>query len=355
MSALLAVSAGLVLLVTLLPILRHEAWWIRIFDFPRVQIILAGATVLSGLIMVGLPTVLHVSLAAALGGALVYHSYRILPFSALWRKQVRDATESSYEDQVSVFVANVLMENRNPERLLELIDSRDPDIILLVETDAWWTEQFERYQATHPHACFVPQDNTYGMIVLSRLRSGPIEVRRLIQDDVPSVAATFRMRSGRPLTFFGLHPRPPHPRYAYETTPRDAELLVVGREAGEVENSVIVAGDLNDVAWSHTTRLFQRISGLLDPRRGRGMFNTFHAGYWFARWPLDHIFHSRDFKLIDLERLPAFGSDHFPVFARLEYAPDHQPVDPPPQPDETDLNEIRRKIDGGRNSQDVST
>jgi hypothetical protein len=34
------VTAGIVILWTALPLLRYEAWWIRIFDFPRRQIAL---------------------------------------------------------------------------------------------------------------------------------------------------------------------------------------------------------------------------------------------------------------------------------------------------------------------------
>ena len=77
-------------------------------------------------------------------------------------------------------------------------------------------------------------------------------------------------------------------------------------------------GDLNDVAWSRTTRLFQRISGLLDPRVGRHYINTFHADYPLLRWSLDHVFHSTDFALVDMQRLAHIGSDHFPVYVVLQ-------------------------------------
>ena len=106
-----------------------------------------------------------------------------------------------------------------------------------------------------------------------------------------------------------------------QSRPRDAELLVVGRETKDLKQPVVVLGDLNDVSWSHTNNLFQKISGLLDPRIGRGLYNTFHAEYPFMRFPLDHFFHSDHFRLVEIRRLDYVGSDHFPVFIRLSLEP----------------------------------
>ena len=35
------------------------------------------------------------------------------------------------------------------------------------------------------------------------------------------------------------------------------------------------------------------------------------------RWPLDHVFHGGGFATVSVERLDAFGSDHFPYLVRL--------------------------------------
>ena len=102
---------------------------------------------------------------------------------------------------------------------------------------------------------------------------------------------------------------------------------------------------MNDVAWSRTTRLFRKISQLLDPRRGRSLCNTFHAGYFFMRWPLDHLFHSRHFTLIDMRRLRNIGSDHFPVLVRLAYEPEKYPKQSAPKADGDDYEEAAEKLE----------
>ncbi len=51
---------------------------------------------------------------------------------------------------------------------------------------------------------------------------------------------------------------------------------------------------------------------------GAAFYNTFHAKYPLVRWPLDHIFHSKDFEMVEVERLAGYGSDHFPLFSRLQ-------------------------------------
>jgi hypothetical protein len=75
------------------------------------------------------------------------------------------------------------------------------------------------------------------------------------------------------------------------------------------------------------------------------MFNSFHAGYRLLRWPLDHVFVSDDFLLRDMQRLPAFGSDHFPILIRLDHEPRAVAVTEPPKADADDHAEADRKLE----------
>lgn len=90
------------------------------------------------------------------------------------------------------------------------------------------------------------------------------------------------------------------------------------------------------------------MSGALDPRRGRGMFNSFHASHPLLRWPLDHIFHDNSFTLVELRRLPNIGSDHFPVYAELQYEPKAEALQDAPEADQDDREEAEEMIEEAR-------
>jgi endonuclease/exonuclease/phosphatase (EEP) superfamily protein YafD len=229
---------------------------------------------------------------------------------------VPDAGEVDERRVLRLLISNVLMENQQSTDFLKLVAETNPDLIFAVETNDRWDRDLGSLDRDYPHTVKHPQGNHYGMHLFSRLELENVRLRFLVDEDVPSLRVTVKLRSGERIEFFGLHPRPPDP--GHDTDERDAEILIVGREVRECTRPAVVAGDLNDVAWSDTTRLFQTLSGLLDPRRGRGMFNTFHSRYPVFRWPLDHVFHDRRFALVRLQRLRSIGSDHFPVLTELQ-------------------------------------
>jgi endonuclease/exonuclease/phosphatase (EEP) superfamily protein YafD len=313
------------LVATLLPLLRATAWWIRVFDFPRLQIVALALIAIGGGLLLGwhvLPGYWGPGALVVMVAVVLYQWFRIMPYTRLASKQVGDSTIKNGERHLSLTVMNVLQFNQQSDQALQVLRTADSDVIMAVETDRWWQEQLKPLEATHPHTCYEPRDNTYGLLFYSRLPLDGCQVKYLVDDDVPSLHTRVQLRDGRTwVRLYGLHPKPPAPAESKTSTRRDAELLLVGKEIEQHEEPTIVFGDMNDVAWSHTSELFRRISSLLDPRVGRGLLPTFHADYSLLRWPLDHVFVSAEFKVDDMERLPYMGSDHFPIYIKLSYEP----------------------------------
>ena len=316
------------------------------FDFPRAQIALGGfCTAGLSLGIGGLDGGLEKGGFALLALCVLYQGYRMYPYTFLASKQVLASIRHRPDSSFSLLISNVLRENRNVAKYLEIVRAADPDILLAAETDQWWTTQLGQLDKEYPYTVKYPLDNCYGILLCSRLKLVDPDLKFLVEDDIPSIHTGVELKSGDCFRLHCLHPRPPHPPTDQDATERDAELLIVGRAVKETDEPALVAGDLNDVAWSDTTTLFQKISGLLDPRIGRGMYNTFNANNPLFRWPLDHVFHSNHFKLLTLKRLSSFGSDHFPVYIELSYEPEAQAQQPEPIADHEERVEAEEKIE----------
>lgn len=336
---------GFLALLTLLPFSRLSHGAVRVADFPRIQVfclalilILAAPIALDGRSL----TVALSSLLMIIGIQAAY----ILRFTPLWVKQSLRATveqSKAIDRRVSILAVNIKKSNRHYSRLISLVEEINPDILILIEVDAAWLAGVSnlrvRYQTHFDH----PLDNGYGMSVWSKLVLFETELRELLVTDVPSLRTGVMLRSGERVRLYVVHPEPPIPTQGTEG--RDGEIGLVGIEVQEDPLPAIVTGDLNDVAWSSTTRRFQRLSSLLDPRVGRGFYNTFDARNPIIRWPLDHLFHDAKFRLIEMRRLPHIGSDHFPIYFNLAMTDVPMAEEVPPDASEEDIAEIEELVE----------
>lgn len=346
MALALFLAGGLLLLVTALPLVPSDERFIRMWDFPRTQIAVLIMLVLIGsLFFFGFTRRSFLLWYLLLFLALSYHVARIIPYTPVHPVEMRAAGSCPSAQQIRLLVANVLESNRDAAPLLDVVAETDPDLILLLEIDSWWQEQLRPLQEEYPEFVVRAQHDGYGLLMHSRLPLIQPQVRFLLDDYVPSVKTGVRLPSGASIIFHGVHPKPP-PRH--DTTKRDAELMIVGREVRAEDRPAIVAGDLNDVAWSTTTRRFQKVSGLLDPRVGRGLYSTFNANWPLLRWPLDHVFSNNSFTLVEMRRLRHIGSDHFPLFIVLCHRPDAAAAQPDPEPEPEDLRRAEEAIRDGR-------
>mgnify|MGYP001974342522 CR=1 FL=1 len=343
----LRATAALLVLGSVLSTTDLNQWWIRIWDFPRLQILVAMVLVAAALWK--FDRAWRPWLPLALAGFAVWQFYRIVPYTPVAATEVSRvvADETSDAACFTALTLNVFQDNREYARTADLIRGLDPDIVLLMETDRAWADAMEPVLAGYPGRIDRPLDNTYGIMFASKLAMDNASIQDLAQKDTPSVFATLTV-GGQSFRMVALHPRPPVPKQ--DTEERDAEIIMAAKQSQDLAMPVLAIGDFNDVAWSDTTRLFKDIGGFLDPRIGRGTYATFPSGMVWLGWPLDHLFTTEEFLLADMRVGESVGSDHRPVIARLCLDPEaararNTEAEAPDAEDEEEASEVMEEFE----------
>ncbi len=313
----LLTAAAFLLLITAASFTAANDWWIRMWDYPRLAIF-----TIAGIMCVIAAVFLRGRRRWIVGGVLLavalWQGYRIYRYTLLAKSEVAFIDADAAISAQHCFTAlslNVLQDNHEYGRTLDLIRRTDPDMVMLLETDQGWVDALKPITARYPHVREVPIPNKYGLVFMTRLETDELSVRRLVEDDIPSVFARMRTPAGRTFAYMGLHPRPP--QVGTDTQERDAEIAIGAKLAATSRLPVLAMGDFNDVAWSDTSQLFKRIGTYLDPRIGRGFYATFPAKLPAFRWPLDQIYFTEDFSIDSLQVLGNVGSDHLPVLGKI--------------------------------------
>jgi len=335
------------ILAFLCPLIKSSFWFIRAFDFPRLQIIFL-------FFLYGCLSLFYIENTIVVAFILVFclinfvlDLYRVGPYLPF------NKTESEKGDRVgtphiNLLSSNVFVNNTAYDKILHIVEKNDPDLVLLLEPDMKWKNGVEKLESLYEYHVLVPKENTYGMLLYSKFKLINPEVKFLIDKAVPSIFTEIELKSGEIIEIICVHPRPPRPNES-SSIQRDAELITIAKHVeSKKDKPVLIFGDLNDVAWSHTTRLFKRISGTLDPRIGRGFYNTFPVKWNFLRVPLDHIFHTPSLAVRKIQILESIGSDHFPIMAAFDLLPSSEKSGEPEKKDSTDSEESEEFLEEGR-------
>lgn len=349
--ALLVVVAA----ASLLPLIETDVWWIRYLDFPRVQFAVAACVLLVLYFGVrGRPGWLGWMATVGAVAALAYHVYKLHPYSQLVAPAAAAQVDCADGQGVRVMIANVKRRNESAEAFLGQVATVNPDVLLVMETDAWWDDRLSALRDQFRHEVpSVPEGRTfYGMHLFSSLDLISPNFRFFFDDETPTIVTQVRLPGGEIIGFIGLHPRPPL-AWSQSTTMRDAHLLQAALKARETSIPTILAGDFNAVPWERVTRRAMRIGGLLDPRIGRGLYPTYDTESYLISWPLDQILFQPQLLLQSFDALPDFGSDHRAVVATLCHEP--AATQDAPQLLADDLSEAEASIAAARRARGAAT
>ena len=316
MELIIYILSLITIAATLLPLHKSKHWFVRgQANFRAVyfacNILLAASVILF---------VDDVLVSSVLVALLLYSAYvcwrSIAPYTIFSKKSVKTHIGEA-EESLSIMIHNVYQYNTKYQQLLDLVSKEDPDILLLLETGVEWDKATKSLSDRYPYVVKEVREDTYGIILMSKIDVLEGGVNHLVSEDIPSVEILFRIGK-HDIRVLGIHPEPPVPGEVESSVPKEKEILYSAEYLSKLNNDElhILIGDLNDVAWSKISKKFKAITNMGDPREGRGFYATFPT-YSPIRIPLDHVFCSRELTLLDFRRLPHVGSDHHPVFVKF--------------------------------------
>ncbi|KKK57822.1 hypothetical protein LCGC14_3050630, partial [marine sediment metagenome] len=148
LKTVLFLFGSLTILLTLIPLIAVDYWWIRMFDFPHMQLtVLTLLAIIAYLFCFDIKWAKDYLFMVMMLACFGFQLKKIIPYTALYRYDLLPAEKQEPKRQISLFTANVLQSNSKKHMVLEDIKKQNPDVVLLCETDKKWLKAVNPYMA----------------------------------------------------------------------------------------------------------------------------------------------------------------------------------------------------------------
>ena len=237
---------------------------------------------------------------------------------------------------IKLLQTNLRFDNKTPEKLLELIDHENPDIITLQEGSKKWGEFFQANGLTMM-GCSSKNDRigTTGVILSKEFlqRFGALKPTALdcyealsTRGYVAELSLTREDQNTLLFRIISTHLSWPWP-FGQNLQLDELENNSSITGFSTVNTPTIVAGDFNSVTWSNTV---SRMEKLTATRHVSGIGPTW-LSYKFPDFlrpylglPIDQVLLSKQFYPVSVKRMPSIGSDHLPIMVEFQFDPDQK-------------------------------
>jgi endonuclease/exonuclease/phosphatase (EEP) superfamily protein YafD len=307
LGGLLDIALLLALCGTWLGLLGHVHWALDLFSHFRWQYLLICVVGVAWTLALKRPRWIQAVCLASL----------LVNAAALYLAKGDPTYAAINGPHLRVVSLNVQTNNPDKQAVIDYLRSTDADVFFLMEVDAEWAAALAELTATHPYHLLWPQEDNFGLALLSRVPLHSLEVIHTTERGTPSIRARLT-HADRELTILGVHPPPPLGRQMSRI--RDMQLADTAALVANLDVPVLLVGDLNVTPWSHGMRLL-RNGTTLDYRSPDPSWTP----TWNVRTPLavpiDHALVTPPLVIARRNIGPRIGSDHRPQLLEFGWPP----------------------------------
>ncbi len=294
----------LLLIMTTIGFFRYF-WWFTIFDFPRLHYSLIALILLSLSIFEKNLVLIFINFAL-----LGINVYRIRSF--LWPFVSKRKTKSQKRQIMSI---NAYKNNLNLEKLREVIEKIDPEILLIMEMTNNTQTAISNTLKNYSDILKTPVRDGFEICLLSKKPFINSDISWHSTGKTPLLTATVKINSQK-YQIFCAHPKPALNNSWYKQ--RQEYFSEIQNIISTSDLPVLVLGDFNSVPWEKKFQKFLENTNLKTTLSGYGYKITWPVFFPVFGIPMDHILITQGQQYFDLKVGPYSGSDHFPISINLD-------------------------------------
>ncbi len=221
--------------------------------------------------------------------------------------------ESEAGTQLSIISLNLKRSNVDYQDVVEFLNERDADIVLLQEFTPAWDRETRVLGNTYPFSVREPLDGYFGLAILSQHSIDKIQFGKFPEGNARFLSTIVSSQGGK-IEVVALHLDWPVTPVSFAW--RNSQITYLLSKTRNFSRSTIICGDFNLTPWS---KWYRELIG--ESLHDAGMTSRLSATWPSILRPagirLDHCLASADVRFASSSVGPAVGSDHRPILSEV--------------------------------------